>query len=45
MNPDMVLLLGRKDEPTDAVQEYCQYLSDGAGRALAEERDRACVLE
>jgi glycosyltransferase involved in cell wall biosynthesis len=28
MNPDVVLLLGRKDEPTDAVKEYCEYLSD-----------------
>jgi glycosyltransferase involved in cell wall biosynthesis len=28
MNSDVVLLLGRKDEPTDAVQEYCEYLRD-----------------
>src|ERR1700753_2199764 len=28
MNSDVVLLLGRKDEPTDAVEEYCQYLSE-----------------
>jgi hypothetical protein len=26
MNPEVVLLLGRKDEPTDAVEEYCEYL-------------------
>lgn len=26
MNSDVVLLLGRKDEPTDAVEEYCKYL-------------------
>lgn len=26
MNSDVVLLLGRKDEPTDAVEEYCRYL-------------------
>ena len=38
MNPDMVLLLGRKDEPTDAVQEYCQYLSTALGeRSLKSE--------
>lgn len=28
MNPDVVMLLGRKDEPTDAVEEYCQYLCE-----------------
>src|SRR3954452_20708205 len=28
MNSDVVLLLGRKDEPTDAVEEYCRYLSE-----------------
>ena len=28
MNSEVVLLLGRKDEPTDAVEEYCQYLCD-----------------
>jgi glycosyltransferase involved in cell wall biosynthesis len=28
MNSDVVLLLGRKDEPTDAVEEYCGYLSE-----------------
>jgi hypothetical protein len=26
MNSDVVLLLGRKDQPTDAVEEYCEYL-------------------
>jgi hypothetical protein len=28
MNSDVVLLLGRKDEPTDAVEEYCNYLCE-----------------
>jgi len=28
MNSDVVLLLGRKDEPTDAVEEYCEYLCE-----------------
>ena len=28
----MVALLGRSDEPTDAVEEYCRYLSDALGR-------------
>jgi glycosyltransferase involved in cell wall biosynthesis len=28
MNSDVVLLLGRKDEPTDAVEEYCRYLCE-----------------
>jgi glycosyltransferase involved in cell wall biosynthesis len=28
MNPEVVLLLGRKDEPTDAVEEYCGYLCE-----------------
>ena len=23
-----VMLLGRRDEPTDAVEEYCRYLGD-----------------
>lgn len=31
MSPDVVLLLGRKDEPTDAVEEYCNYLSESLG--------------
>jgi glycosyltransferase involved in cell wall biosynthesis len=31
MNCDVVLLLGRRDEPTDAVEEYCRYLSDALG--------------
>jgi glycosyltransferase involved in cell wall biosynthesis len=31
MNPDVALLLGRKDEPTDAVEEYCGYLSEALG--------------
>jgi glycosyltransferase involved in cell wall biosynthesis len=31
MNPDVVLLLGRKDQPTDAVEEYCEYLSQALG--------------
>jgi glycosyltransferase involved in cell wall biosynthesis len=28
MNSEVVLLLGRKDEPTDAVEEYCEYLRE-----------------
>jgi glycosyl transferase family 1 len=41
MNPDVVLLLGRKDEPTDAVEEYCEYLSEALGkRALQSEITR-----
>ena len=32
MNSDVVLLLGRKDEPTDAVEEYCQYLCEALGQ-------------
>jgi hypothetical protein len=32
MNSDVVLLLGRKDEPTDAVEEYCEYLSEALGK-------------
>jgi len=28
MTEKCVALLGRKDEPTDAVEEYCQYLGD-----------------
>ncbi len=31
MNSEVVLLLGRKDEPTDAVEEYCEYLCDAWG--------------
>jgi glycosyltransferase involved in cell wall biosynthesis len=31
MKSDVVLLLGRKDEPTDAVEEYCSYLSEALG--------------
>lgn len=31
MNSDVVLLLGRKDEPTDAVEEYCHYLREALG--------------
>ncbi len=31
MNSDVVLLLGRKDEPTDAVEEYCGYLCEALG--------------
>jgi hypothetical protein len=32
MNSDVILLLGRKDEPTDAVEEYCEYLSKSLGK-------------
>ena len=32
MNPDLVLLLGRKDDPTDAVEEYCHYLCEALGQ-------------
>jgi hypothetical protein len=32
MSTNMIMLLGRRDEPTDAVEEYCGYLS-GALRA------------
>jgi glycosyltransferase involved in cell wall biosynthesis len=32
MNSDVVLLLGRRDEPTDAVEEYCQYLCGALAR-------------
>jgi glycosyltransferase involved in cell wall biosynthesis len=28
MNQKIVALLGRKDEPTDAVEEYCRYLGE-----------------
>jgi glycosyltransferase involved in cell wall biosynthesis len=28
MNSNVVLLIGRKDEPTDAVEEYCEYLRE-----------------
>ena len=32
----MVALLGRPDEPTDAVEEYCTYLAQGLrGRGIA----------
>lgn len=31
MNSDVVLLLGRKDEPTDAVEDYCRYLCEALG--------------
>jgi hypothetical protein len=31
MNSEVVLLLGRKDEPTDAVEEYCEYLREELG--------------
>jgi len=38
MNSDVILLLGRKDEPTDAVEEYCNYLSEALGnRAVKSE--------
>ncbi len=36
MTVPLIALLGRKDEPTDAVEEYCHYL----GRALAVHRFR-----
>jgi glycosyltransferase involved in cell wall biosynthesis len=32
MKQRMVALLGRRDEPTDAVEEYCRYLSEALGR-------------
>ena len=32
MSSDVVLLLGRKDYPTDAVEEYCRYLCDALGK-------------
>jgi glycosyltransferase involved in cell wall biosynthesis len=32
MNGRMVALLGRRDEPTDAVEEYCRYLSAALDR-------------
>ena len=32
MNSDVVLLLGRKDQPTDAVEEYCRYLCEALSR-------------
>jgi glycosyltransferase involved in cell wall biosynthesis len=37
MNSEVVLLLGRKDEPTDAVEEYCRYLCEAlalSGRSV-----------
>jgi hypothetical protein len=38
MNSDVVLLLGREDHPTDAVVEYCEYLSKAMGnRSLRSE--------
>ncbi|MBV8515313.1 MAG: hypothetical protein JO260_08435, partial [Acidobacteria bacterium] len=32
MSSDVVLLLGRKDQPTDAVEEYCRYLCQALGK-------------
>jgi glycosyltransferase involved in cell wall biosynthesis len=32
MNSEVVLLLGRKDEPTDAVEEYCGYLCEALSK-------------
>src|SRR5580704_10744616 len=32
MSSEVVLLLGRKDEPTDAVEEYCRYLCEALGK-------------
>ncbi|HEY2819870.1 MAG TPA: glycosyltransferase [Candidatus Acidoferrum sp.] len=32
MNSEVVLLLGRKDEPTDAVEEYCRYLCEALSK-------------
>jgi hypothetical protein len=32
MNSNVVMLLGRKDEPTDAVEEYCRYLCEGLSK-------------
>ncbi len=40
MNSNVVLLLGRKDEPTDAVEEYCGYLSE----ALAQRSVKSEIL-
>src|ERR1700733_6737983 len=52
MNSDVILLLGRKDEPTDAVEEYCNYLSEALGnRAVKSEivrvawHERATAVE
>jgi len=28
MSPHAIALLGKRDEPTDAVEEYCRYLAD-----------------
>jgi glycosyltransferase involved in cell wall biosynthesis len=35
MNSEVVLLLGRKDEPTDAVEEYCEYLREALSNRSA----------
>lgn len=32
MSSELVLLLGRRDEPTDAVQEYCSYLCEALSK-------------
>jgi glycosyltransferase involved in cell wall biosynthesis len=41
MNSDVVLLLGRKDQPTDAVEEYCYYLCEAiANRSMKGESVR-----
>jgi len=46
MNSDAVLLLGRKDEPTDAVEEYCEYLSKAlANRSVKSEIARVAWNE
>jgi len=28
MSQPLIALLGRKDEPNDAIEEYCRYLGD-----------------
>lgn len=41
VSEEMIALLGRRDEPTDAVEEYCRYLSGALeqyGRKLSVER-------
>ena len=38
----IIALLGRRDEPTDAVEEYCRYLG-GALRAQGVEMELARV--
>jgi hypothetical protein len=46
MNPEVVLLLGRKDQPTDAVEEYCTYLSEAlASRSVKSEIARVAWNE